>query len=411
MPVFSYNGRAKDGTKVSGELDGPTKEAIAKQLQHLGIIPVAIAAKKFVKKDGSSFLDIKLGERREGKKLSTDELIFFSRQMYALTKSAVPLMDALDGLLHTTENKNLTTVIRGLSRSLDQGQGLTGAMEKQPKVFSELYVNLVKIGETTGKLAEVFDELGRYLQKEKDTREKVKSALSYPITVMAVIAIGLVVVNTFVLPAFAGMYKSFNAELPLPTRILIGFSDFTQAYGYFIIAFIIATILGIRHYLRTPQGKYQWHEKQFNLPLVGILLKQNIVSRFARTMAITNRAGVPMEQSLRIIGPAVGNLYMEKKIASMREEVERGGSVSESVIHAGVFPGIVIQMISVGENAGTLDEMVAEVADYYEREIDQSVKTLAAAIEPVMIMFIAGIVLVLALGVFLPMISLLGAIK
>ncbi|MDH5219497.1 MAG: type II secretion system F family protein, partial [Gammaproteobacteria bacterium] len=383
MPVFSYDGRTRGGEKISGEMEGPTKESIVKNLQQSNIIPLTILEKKSSKTDISSLLEINIGERGPGKKLTTDELIFFSRQMYTLAKSSVPLMSALDGLLNTTDNKNLAKVIRGLRSSLDEGMDLTAAMQKQPEVFSELYINLIKVGETTGNLAEIFHELGHYLQKEKDVREKVKSALSYPITVMVVIAIGLVVVNTMVLPAFAGMYKSFNAELPLPTRMLIWFSDFTQAYGYFILAFIFVAILGIKYYVSTPHGKFKWHQRQYNLPLVGSLLKQNSTSRFARTMSITSRAGVPMEHSLHIIGPAVGNRYMEQKIATMRKEVERGESVTNAVVHAGIFPGIVVQMISVGEDSGSLDEMVTEVADYYEREIDQSVKTLAAAIEPI----------------------------
>ena len=411
MPVFSYDGRTRGGEKISGEIEGPTKEAVARQLQRSSIIPVSISIKNIVKKDGSSISGHDSDGRHVGKKLTTDELIFFSRQMYTLSKSAVPLMSALDGMQKTTDNKNLTTVISGLRRSLDEGLDLTGAMHRQPRVFSELYVNLIRIGETTGKLAEIFNELGHYLQREKDTREKVKSALAYPITVMTVIAIGLVIVSLFVLPAFADMYKSFNAILPLPTRILIAFSDFTRTYGIFIVATIIAVIAGIRFYLQTPEGKFQWHKKQYDIPLFGTLLKQNSVSRFARTLSITSRAGVPTEHALHIIGPAVGNLYMAKKISAMRSKVERGESVTNSVVHADIFPGIVVQMMSVGEESGTLDDMVAEVADYYDREIDQSVKTLAAAIEPIIIVCIAGIVLILALGVFLPMISLMGAIK
>jgi MSHA biogenesis protein MshG len=320
-------------------------------------------------------------------------------------------MKALEGLEKTTDNEKLENIIRGLRESLDEGLDLTGAMKKQPHIFSDLYTNLIHIGETTGKLPEIFEELSRYLQKEKETREKVKSALTYPTTVVAVIGIGLIVVNVFVLPAFAEMFQSFNAELPLPTRILIGFSEFTSKYSYTVVGFFIALILAVRHYLTTSKGKMWWHETQYKLPLFGRLLLQNSTSRFARTMSITSHAGVPMEQALQIIAPAIGNVYMEKKIQRMRASVERGESITNSVIKAGMFPGLVVQMISVGEEAGTLDEMVAEIAEYYDREIDQTVKALTAAIEPVVIGFIAVIVLILALGIFLPMISLMGAMN
>ena len=411
MPAFLYNGRSREGKKVVGEISGTSKEAVAKQLQRDGVIPLSITPKSIAKELHSSDYSFSLSRLIDGDKLKPDDLIFFSRQMYTLSRSSVPLLSALDGLLKTADNQKLADIIRKLKEGLDEGLDLTGAMRRQPHVFSELYVNLIHIGETTGKLAEIFEELSHYLQKEKETREKVKSALSYPITVIFVITIGLAVVNMFVLPAFSNMFNSFNAVLPLPTRILIKFSEFTSDYGYFIVTSLILSVFALRRYVKTPIGKMKWHEAQYRIPLVGSLLLQNTASRFARTLSITSRAGVPMEQSLQIIGPALGNIYMEKKVASLRLDVERGESITNSISRAKIFPGLVVQMISVGEDSGTLDDMVLEVALYYDREIEEAIKKLTAAIEPIMIAFIAIIVLILAMGIFLPMISLMGAIN
>ncbi|MDH5547861.1 MAG: type II secretion system F family protein [Gammaproteobacteria bacterium] len=411
MAIFRYQGRNRSGQKVIGQLEANSKEAVAKHLQASGIIPIAINADvppQHVKDNGrESGSAIGFGRN----KLKIDDLIFFSRQMYTLTKSSVPILSALDGLVETSENKRLKKAIQGIRRSLDEGYDLTGAMQRQNDVFSRLYISLVRIGETSGKLDEIFSAIAYYLQKEKDTRDKVKSALMYPITVMIVVTIGLVVANLFVLPAFVELYKNFNATLPIATRILISFSEYTRMYGYYVAGGLLGFIVLMRAWLSTYEGRFFWHRRQYRIPVVGSLLKQSSVSRFAHAMSITYRAGVPMEQSLRIIGPVVGNLYMEQQIATMHSRVERGESVTRAATHAGIFPSIVIQMIHVGEESGTLDEMLTEVAEYYEREIDQSIKMLSAALEPLIIIFIAVIVTILALGVFLPMISLLGAIK
>ncbi|MDH3326514.1 MAG: type II secretion system F family protein, partial [Gammaproteobacteria bacterium] len=246
---------------------------------------------------------------------------------------------------------------------------------------------------------------------EQETKAKVKSALRYPTIVLIIIAIGLTIINVFVIPNFASMYAGFGAELPLPTRILMGFSSFMINYWYVCLSIPALLVYAFMKYISTDKGKMIWHKKMTSLPLFGKLILQSAITRFARSLSITSTAGVPTVQALKIIASSVGNAYIESKINEMRTGLERGESITLNVKRANIFPGLVVQMISVGEEAGTLDEMISEVADYYEREIEYTIEALTASIEPLMVVMIGGIVLVMALGIFLPMISLLGAIK
>ena len=406
MPNYAYTGRAKDGAKLKGEMEARHPDDVARQLRSINIFPLTIEEKTLSPTSDLANLSITIGDPS---KLKTDDLVFFSRQLYTLIKSSVPIMKALEGLEETTENPALKTSIGKLRESLDEGLDLTQALERQQDLYPPLFISLVHIGETTGKLAEVFKELSTYLKKEQETKAKVKSALRYPITVLIVIALGLTIINVFVIPKFADMYSGFGAELPLPTQILMGFSEFMINYWYICLGIPILAIFLFIKYIATEKGKLAWHTKMTSLPLFGKLILQSAITRFASSLSITSAAGVPMIQALKIIAPAVGNAYIESKINEMRTGVERGESITANIKKSGIFPGLVVQMISVGEEAGNLDEMINEVAEYYDREIEYTIESLTAAIEPIMVLVIGVIVLVMALGIFLPMISLLGA--
>ena len=407
MPNYSYTARAKDGTKLHGEMEARNQDAVAQQLRSINVFPLTIDEKQSTSNSGLKNLQITIGDPS---KLKTDDLVFFSRQLYTLLKSTVPIMKALEGLEETTENPALKKSIGRLKESLDEGLDLTQSLERQQDIYPAIFISLVHIGETTGKLAEVFKDLSKYLKKEHETKVKVKSALRYPTIVLVIIAIGLTIVNVFVIPNFADMYANFNAELPLPTRILMAFSDFMINYWYICLGVPALLVFAFIKYISTDKGKLKWHTKMTKLPLFGKLILQSSITRFARSLSITSAAGVPMVHALKIIAPSVGNVYIEGKINEMRAGVERGESIALNIKRSGIFPPLVLQMISVGEEAGTLDEMIQEVADYYEREIEYTIEALTAAIEPLMVVVIGSIILVMALGIFLPMISLMGAI-
>jgi len=408
VPYYKYTGRAKDGAKLKGEMEARSTDDVATQLRSINVYPLTIEEKTEDQVSGLTNLQVSIGDPS---KLKTDDLVFFSRQLYTLIKSSVPIMKALEGLEDTTEKPIVKKSINKLREALDEGLDLTQALERQKEFYPPLFISLVHIGETTGKLAEVFRDLSTYLKKEQETKAKVKSALRYPIIVLSVIAIGLVIINIFVIPNFADMYAGFGAELPLPTQFLMGFSSFMINYWYICLGTPLLLGFAFVKYISSDAGKLVWHTKMVNMPLFGKLILQSAITRFARSLSITSTAGVPMVQALKIIAPSVGNVYIEGKINEVRAGVERGESISLNIKRTEIFPGLVIQMISVGEEAGTLDEMIGEVADYYEREIEYTIESLTAAIEPIMVVVIGAIVLVMALGIFLPMISILGAVK
>jgi len=241
------------------------------------------------------------------------------------------------------------------------------------------------------------------LELEKDTRDRVKSAIRYPMFVVIAMVIAIFVINMFVIPAFAKVFAGFNTELPWATRVLINTSKFTVAYWPLILAMAIAAVLAIRIYIKTDEGRYRWHRLKLRLPVAGKIIQRATMARFARSLSITIRSGVPLVQGMTVVSRAVDNDYVAERIIQMRDGVERGEAIARTAIATGMFPPLVLQMIAVGEESGSIDELMAEVADYYEREVDYDLKNLSTAIQPILIVGIGILVLILALGVFLPM--------
>lgn len=409
MPFFQYRGRNQRGEAVRGQLEAPSAEACADQLLASGIIPIDILPAD-IRRDvmgGLRAWRARLGEAP----IELDDLIFFCRQMYTLLKAGVPILQALRGLRETTRNPRLATVLAGVSEALDAGLDLSGALGRYPDVFSNLFVSLIQVGETTGALPEAFAQLATYLEREKDTRERIKQAMRYPLIVIGAIALALSIINFFVIPAFAKVYKSFRAELPWATKLLIAVSDFFLAYWPWLIAALLAALLGWRFYVKTPAGRYRWHRLRLRLPVVGPIFFEAALARFARALAIALRAGVPLVQGFTVVSRAVDNEFIAVRILQMRDGVERGETITRTAATTGLFPPLVLQMLAVGEETGALDALLLEVADYYDREVDYGLKNLSAALEPLLILAIGAMVLILALGVFLPMWDLVRAAR
>ncbi len=401
MPHFRYSGRNRRGEAMSGRIEAASADAVANQLFNNGITPIDImpadsAAEIF----GGSLAFLNRG--RAGR-VGLTEQVFFCRQMYTLLKAGVPIMQALRGLRDSTHNLTLSQVIGSVGEGLDAGMDLATTLKRHPEVFSSLFVSLVQVGETTGNLPEAFLELAGYLDREKETRDRVKQALRYPMFVIFAIVFALFVINIFVIPAFAKVYASFHASLPLPTRFLIAVSDFVRAYSYLLVGGVIAGVFAVRNYLRTANGHYRWDKRKLKLPLIGRIIYSATLGRFARSLAMTLRSGVPVVQGMAVVSRAVDNDFVGERIGQMRDGLERGESIVRAATAAGLFPPLVLQMIAVGEESGALDELLNEVAGYYEREVDYDLKNLSGAIEPVLIVTIGVMVLILALGVFLPM--------
>lgn len=399
MPLFHYRGRNQRGEAVTGQIDAATADLVATQLFNSGVVPIDIN----LSKNAGGDLTAALRGWFASDKVRLVDLILFSRQFYTLQKAGVPIMQALRGLRDSTHNLAFAKVIDDLVTSLDSGLELSTALKRHPKVFPTLYISMVQVGEATGTLQEVFLQLATYLELEKDTRDRIKSALRYPIFVVVAISVAMFIINLFVIPAFAKVFASFRAELPWATKILIATSQFTVAYWPLILAAVIVGIFSIRFYIKTDEGRYRWDRFKLRLPVVGGIILRATMARFARSLAITMRTGVPLVQGMTVVSRAVDNDYISERIVQMRDGIERGETIARTAIATAMFPPLVLQMITVGEESGAIDELMAEVADYYEREVDYDLKNLATAIQPILIVGIAILVLILALGVFLPM--------
>ncbi len=398
MPAFAYRGRDARGGLVTGRLDGADTGAVADQLLAIGVTPVDISPA------GES---VAIAAPDWWRKLSAPaiteiDVMLFSRQMYSLLKAGVPIMRALAGLQQSSGNPSLAEVIGDLRASLDAGRELSSAMRNHPNVFSTFYVSVIRIGETTGELDQSFNRMFGYMEFDKEIRDRIKAAVRYPMIVLVVIAVAVAMVNFLVIPAFAKIFESQNVPLPLLTRFLIGMSNFFLHYWWAVVGALVLAGVGAQMYLASEQGRYQWDRLKLRLPLAGSIIMRATLARFARGMALAGRAGVPIVQAMSVVAEVVSNSYMALRIRSMRDGIERGETILRTATAAGIFTPVVLEMISVGEEAGELDNLMTEVADMYEREVDYDIKNLAANIEPILTVALGVMVLILALGVFLP---------
>lgn len=397
MPHFAYTGRDERGRMVQGELEGARSNDIAAELVSAGITPIEITAVATPGGEGPGLL-----ERLTEKKVTQSDLLLFSRQMNTLLKAGVPIMSALKGLEQPGEDTGLTRIIRELREGLENGNELSTCLARQPKVFDPFYVSMVRVGEFTGSLQEIFLRLFHHLEFDKFMRDQVRSATRYPTFVIITMAIAIGVINVFVIPTFAKAYAGFKAELPVITKGLIAFSNFTVAYWPALIFFLAVLAFGFRVYINTARGRLVWDELKLRLPIAGPIIRNATLARFARSFALAIRSGVPAVQALTIVADTVDNEYMGRKIEAMREGVERGEALRRTAVMADIFTPIVLQMLAVGEETGEVDEMMGEIAEMYQRDVEYSLKNLSSQIEPVLIVGLGALVLLLALGVFLP---------
>ena len=400
MPFFSYKARNASGELLTGVMEGADSGAVADQLFSTGATPVEILVTK--KNAATTSADIGWWQKLMEKKVSSMDVQLFSRQLYTLLKAGVPIMRGLAGLQESAISPAFGRIIKDVRESLDAGRELSAAMARHPTVFTPFYLSMVRVGEMTGRLDEVFLRLFDHLEFDRDMRARVKSATRYPTFVIAAMIIAMVIVNMFVIPQFVKVFASFNAELPLMTRILIGTSAFMVAYWPLLLVLTIAAIAAFRAWLRTVPGRYTWDRYKLRFPIAGKIILKGTMARFARSFALSSTSGVPIVQALTVVSQTVDNAYLCARVEQMRDGVERGDSILRTSVAAGVFTPVVLQMIAVGEESGSLDDLMDEIAQMYEREVDYELKTLSAQIEPILITFLGAMVLVLALGIFLP---------
>lgn len=399
MPFFRYKVRDAEGNLQEGQTEAISAEALANQFQLANVVPISISAVKEQQGlDLTKYLRFKFKS-----KVTLDDLILFCRQMYTLNSSGVPLVRAIRGLVETSRNPALGEALAEVVDDLESGMELSGGFSRHPQVFPPLLCRMTQVGEATGKLDEVFLHLAIYLEQEKDTINRIKSALRYPSFVVVAIFAAVIFISLFVIPAFEKVFASAGAELPLPTRILMGFSAFIQNYWYVLALLLVVLVVLVRQILKTKRGRYLWDKYKLKIPLVGDIILRSTLIRFSRGFNMSYVAGIPLSQALGYTARSVGNTYIGEKIDKIRNGIERGDNLTRSATQVGIFTPLVLQMLAVGEESGSIDTMLNDVAEFYEREVDYDLKNLSSAIEPILIMVIGGMVLVLALGVFLPM--------
>ena len=397
MPQFTYTARDSSGALLKGVLEGSSAAAIAGDLMSAGNTPLDISEATAV---AASMASRQIGFGKK-EKVKHDDLLMFSRQIYTLLKAGIPLTRALAGLQESA-SPAMGEVIRHTRESLESGNEMSTSLARQTGVFSGFYVAMVRVGEMTGRLDEVFLRLFHHLEFEKLMRDQVKSALRYPSFVVAVMGVAIMVVNIFVIPAFQKVFDGFGAELPFMTQILVGFSKFTLAAWPYLLAGAVGGFFAFKRWTSTEQGRYLWDRSKLKFPIAGKIIRKATLARFSRSFALALKSGVPVVQAMMVVANTVENAFFARAIEKMRDGVERGDSVLRTAAASGIFTPVVLQMIAVGEESGTLDEMLGEVADFYQQDVEYELKSLSAQIEPILIIFLGVLVLILALGVFLP---------
>ncbi len=404
MPNFHYKARNDSGKLIEGILIAESQNQTAQILRNRELIPITIKQVTNSKDIGEQF-----NQWQALRSLKLDDLMLFSRQMYSLTKAGVPIVRAINSLAESTRNLALANALNDVARSLEGGLTLSQAMGKHPKIFSSLFISVINIGEATGGLDQTFLQISQYLEREKETQSRIKSALRYPTMVIIAISVAMAIVNVYVIPAFKGIFDKMGTELPWQTRLLMGVSDFTVAFWPFIIGGLITFSIVFIKYIQTPEGHLKKDYLLLKLPAVGSIIYRATMERFSRSFAMILNSGVPLIQGISIVSKSIGNVYIGSKLDIMKIGIEKGDSISRMAMSIELFPPLVIQMIIVGEETGNISEMLMEVADFYEMEVDAELKNLASVIEPFLLVVIGAMVLVLALGIFLPMWNLSGA--
>ncbi len=396
MPSFTYKARNPRGELLTGRLEGGSSDAVADELMRSGLTPVevkALAVKLEAKNLFGSYFEEKVSEL---------DLMLFSRQMASLLKAGVPILRSLGSLAESSAHPAFQKLLGDLREGLSAGRELSACLRKHAQIFPPFFINMVRVGEATGRLDDVFMRLFHHLEFEREMRDRVKSALRYPSFVIAALAIALGVINVFVIPAFAKVYKSSHADLPLMTQILVGFSQWTLQWWPLLLAAAVLGALALRWWKRTPQGRYTWDRWLLKVPIAGKIVHKAALARFAKGLAMTYQSGVPIVQGLTNAAQVVDNAFIASRIEQMRDGVERGESLTRAATTTAVFTPVVLQMMAVGEETGELDRLLAEIGELQQREVEYEIRTLSEQIEPILIAGLGIIVLVVALGVFLP---------
>ena len=402
MINFKYKARDKFAKLVTGVISAKTKEDVAKKLKEMGYAPVSI-----VKVAEAKTRNILKGGRR----VKLEELNAFTRQLYSLQKAGVPLLASLDAIAIQTKNRYFKVVIEESSLGIKGGLSFSQSLEKYKAVFGDIYIGMIKSAEAIGRMVEVLERLLALIDLEIKTRMKIKAATRYPMIALGVLCLGFLIIITFVIPRFATLYDKFNSPLPLPTRILININIVIKDFWYLVILVLGGLTVSFKWFIKSKIGRTFWDTFKLNVPIFGSLVSMLEMSRFTRVTAILIKSGVPILQILDLVAVSLKNSIIAQEIQKIKESVRQGQRMSEPMKISGLFPPVVIQMVAIGEQSGRVDELLFNAADYYDREIGYIINNLTTYIEPILIFILASMVLIMALGIFMPMWNLIKVIK
>jgi len=401
MPVYQWKGEDRKGTAQKGEIEAPNEAAVRMQLRRMQIRPAKIKKKPKDLFENVSFMQ---------PKVQTSDVVVFARQFATMINAGLPLIQSLDILQSQQENKVFQKSIKDIKESVEGGSTLADALKKYPKIFDDLFVNMVAAGEIGGILDTILDRLSAYMEKAIKLKRQVKGAMTYPIIVLCIAVLVVGVILVFVIPVFEKMFADFGGALPAPTQIVVGLSNFTKGNIHYMIGSVIALIIVFKRFYATEKGRVLVDDIMLKLPVFGSLLRKVAVAKFTRTMGTMISSGVPILEALDIVAKTAGNKTVEAAIYKVRSGITEGRTMAEPLGESGVFPSMVVQMVAVGESTGALDSMLEKIADFYDDEVDQAVENLTAMIEPFMMVFLGITIGGLVVSMYLPIFKMAGMV-
>lgn len=403
MPKYNWQARSKTGSIQKGVMEASSTSVVEAQLKRFGFSNITVT------EPGKGLkMDIKLGGGV--KKVETKDLVVFTRQFATMIDAGLPLVQCLDILASQQENKTMKNVLYAVKESVESGSTFADALGKHPKVFDDLYVNLVAAGEVGGILDTILNRLAGYIEKAMKLKKQVKGAMVYPTTIMSIAVVVVGVILVFVIPTFAKMFIEFGGELPAPTKFVIALSNFIVKYILVMIVAVVLFVIGFKKWYATPKGRKIFDTFALKAPVAGPLIRKVAVAKFTRTLGTMVSSGVPIMDGLEIVAKTAGNKIVEEAIYKVRQAISEGKTMAEPLGACGVFPPMVVQMISVGEATGAMDTMLTKIADFYDDEVDDAVGALTAMMEPLLMVFLGTTVGGLVVAMYLPIFKLAGAV-
>lgn len=405
MAIFNYKARDKTGQEVLGNIDASEEAIVIKSLRQLGYSIISIERESQLKFKTEALL------AKFTRRIKSQERLFFVRQLSVLLKSGVPLSSAILSIKEQTRNKMLMEMLEKVSKDIEAGISLSDSLAKCPQVFSEYFVSMIRVGETGGILESVLDRLTQLLTQELEIRNRIKSAMTYPV-ILVIVAVAIVTfILAAIIPKFVTIFETYEAKLPLATTLLLVVSFLVRKFWYLPLIAIVAILFWLKRYLKSEKGRYNFDTLIFKIPLFGQLYLKIIIAQFARTSGGLIKSGVPLLEALKVTEKTVSNITIRRVIQDISTSISKGESLSESFKRSGLFPSMVIQMVSVGEKTGKLEQMLLDMANFYDQEIDYAIRNTTAVLEPILLLVMGAMVAFIALSVLMPIFNLIKVFR